>query len=173
MVGYIIFGVAVVIVVSLVAFFLTRFMKGSIKLHLQGTSFQSGDTIKGNFELHTKKQIQCNRLQVELIGEKITKTRNNDGETDSDTHEIFRNGVTLENQTEFAAGFRQKYEFEIPTPDNSQPDFMNSSLGQTISSALSMISNRQVRILWKVEARLDTKGVDLSDSEKVNINGFS
>jgi len=81
--------------------------------------------------------------------------------------------VTLENQTDFAAGFRKQYEFEIPTPDNSQPDFMNSSLGQTISSALSLVSNRQVRILWKVEARLDTKGVDLSDSEKVNINGFS
>jgi hypothetical protein len=35
------------------------------------------------------------------------------------------------------------------------------------------MSDRQVYIKWRVEARLDAEGVDLVDTEKVSINGFN
>ena len=35
------------------------------------------------------------------------------------------------------------------------------------------MSDRQVYDKWIVKARLDAEGVDLVDTEKVNINGFN
>lgn len=173
MVGYLIIGAVAAIVIAISAYFIIRFLRGSIKIYLQNTSVNSGDIIKGSFELHTKKEIVGNRLLVELIGEKVTKTRKNEGETDTHTHEIYRHGVTLENQKTYNAGFKEKFDFELQTPDSSQPDFLKSELAQTLSSALSFMSDRQVYVKWSVEVRLDAEGVDLVDTEKVNINGFN
>ena len=173
MVEYLIISAIVVIVLAIGAYFLIRFLRGSIKLYLQNTSCNSGETVKGSFDLHTKKTIVGNRLAVELIGDKITKTRKSDGKTDSHTHEIFRNGVTLENRKTYQAGYKEKFDFELQTPDSNQPDSMNSELAQTLGAALSLMSDRQVYVKWRVEARLDAEGVDLVDTEKVSINGFS
>ncbi len=173
MVGYLIIGVVVAIIIAIAAYFILRFLRGSIKIYLQNTSVNSGEIIKGNFELHTKKEIIGNRLVVELIGRKVTKTRKSDGETETHTHEIYRHGVTLENQKTYQAGYKEKFDFKLQTPDSKQPDFMKSELAQTLNAALSFMSDRQVYVKWTVEARLDAKGVDLVDTKKVNINGFN
>lgn len=173
MVGYLIIGAVVAIVFAIATYFIIRFLRGSIKVYLQNTSFNSGDTIKGNFELHTKKAIVGNRLFVELIGEKVTKIRKSEGETKTQTYEIYRHGVTLENQNTYNAGYKEKFDFELQTPDSKQPDFMKSELAQTLNVALSFVNDRQVSVKWTVEARLDAEGVDLVDTEKININGFN
>ena len=173
MIGYLIVGLVVAIAIAVAIYFLLRFLRGSIKLYIINTSVNSGEVIKGNFELHTKKEIQGNRLVVELVGSKVTKYRNDDGETKTRTHEIYRHGVTLENQKLYQAGFKEKFDFELPTPNSNKPDSMNSELGQTLTAALSFVSDRQTYVKWKVEARLDAEGVDLVDTEKVNINGFN
>jgi hypothetical protein len=173
MVGYLIGGAVIVVVGAIGIYFLIRFLRGSIKLYIQNTSCNSGETIKGSFELLTKKTIVGNRLAVELIGDKITKTRKSDGKTDSQSFEIFRNGVTLENQKIYQAGYKEKFDFELQTPDSNQPSSMNSELVQTLGAAISLMSDRQVYIKWRVEARLDAEGVDLVDTEKVSINGFN
>jgi hypothetical protein len=173
MVGYLIVGVIAAIVIAIALYFLLRFLRGSIKMYLMNTSVNSGDVIKGNFELHTKKEIQGNRLVVELIGSKVTKHRKDNGETETRTHEIYRHGVTIENQKLYPAGFKEKYDFKLPTPNSNTSDSMNSELGEALTAALSFVSDRQTYVKWKVEARLDAEGVDLVDTEKVNINGFN
>jgi len=47
---------------------------------------------------------------------------------------------------------------------------MDSKLGRALSAVAKFLSDRHTRLRWKVEARLDAKGVDLADSQKVHIN---
>jgi len=162
--------VAVVgVIAAIAAYYVMRFMKGSIKLSLPQTGFEPGQTITGSFDLETKKPIQSKKLIVSLIGLKITKTREGD-KTRTRTQEIYRNEVLVEDAREYPAGHTAQHQFEIATPNTGSSDFMNSALGQTVGAALRLLSDRRTRLKWKVEARLDTKGVDLAASKSVSIN---
>ncbi len=158
-------------IIAIIAYQIARFMRGTIKLHLAKTAFNPGENITGSFDLHTKKNIQGNRLIVSLIGTQVTKSYK-DGKTETRSHEIYRNEVLLEDAKDYSAGTQENYNFEIPVPNMSSPEFLNSPLGQTLSTALSLVSNRTTRNKWKVEARLDAKGVDLASSIAISINNL-
>ena len=158
-------------IIAIIAYQIMRFMKGSIKLQLVQTAFNPGDTITGNFDLLTKKSIQGNRLIVSLIGTQVTKTYR-DGKSETRSHEIYRNEILLEDAKDYSAGTQENYSFEIPVPNMNSPEFLNSAVGQTLVTALSLVSNRTTRNKWKVEARLDAKGVDLAASKAISINNL-
>jgi len=161
--------VVVGVIAAIAAYYVMRFMKGSIKLSLPQTGFEPGQTINGSFALEVKKPIQSKKLIVSLIGLKITKTRDGD-KTRTRTDEIYRNEVVIEEARDYPAGHTAEHKFELATPNTGSSDFMNSALGQTVGAALRLLSSRSTRLKWKVEARLDTKGVDLAASKSVSIN---
>jgi len=162
--------VAVVgVIAGIVAYYVMRFMKGSIKLLLTQTGFEPGQAITGSFDLQVKKTIQSKKLIVSLIGTQITETYE-DGKKRTRTREIYRNEVLIEDAREYPAGHTAQHQFEISTPNTKSSEFMNSALGQTVTAALRLLSDRRTRLKWKVEARLDTKGVDLAASKSVSIN---
>ncbi|MCJ7625934.1 MAG: hypothetical protein MUO76_20770 [Anaerolineaceae bacterium] len=161
-------GIAVTII-AIVTYYIVRFMRGSIKLSLPSTTFNPGDTIKGSFDLMTKKPIQGNKLTVSLIGVQVTKTRE-DGETRTRSHEIYRHETLVEQARAYPAGHTARHDFEINAPDTSAPEFLNSSLGKTLTAALRILSNRQTHLKWKVEVRLDAQGADLASSTWISIN---
>ncbi len=156
-------------IVAAIAYYVARFMRGSIKLSMSRTTFNPGDAITGSFDLLTKKPIQGNQLVVSLIGVEITKTRR-DGGSRTRSQEIYRDEVVLEEAKEYQAGQTSKHEFEIAAPNTSEPGFMNSALGKTLGAALSFLGNRRKRLKWKIEARLDAKGVDLKATKSIRIN---
>lgn len=162
-------AVAGVVLIGVAVYYLMRFMRGSIKMTLTQTAFNPGDTIKGSFDLHTKKPVEGNKLIVSLIGTQVTKTKENDS-TRSDSREIYRNEVLLENAKVYPAGHTSTHDFEIPTPNTGAQEFLNSTTGQAISAAFSLLGNRRTEFIWKVEARLDAKGVDLAKSKRVTLN---
>jgi len=159
-------GVALAIVAG---YYLIRFMRGSIKLNMTQVTFNPGDTITGSFDLHTKKPIEGNKLTVSLIGKQVTKTRRG-GKTRTQTHEIYRDEKILEQTTHYPAEHRSSHEFEIPTPNSKAPDFANNAIFQGLAGAMRMLSDRHTYLKWRVEARLDAKGVDLAASKKVTVN---
>jgi hypothetical protein len=170
--NFVLIIVATVVGVAIIAvavYFLLRFMRGSIKLTLQQTAFEPGETIKGSFELVTKKTIQGNKLIVSLIGTKETKTNEGD-KSRSDTREIYRNEVLLEEAKLYPAGHSSKHDFELPTPNSNTPDFLNSPLAKTLTTTFQILNSSRTQYHWKVEARLDAKGIDLATSRKVTIN---
>lgn len=57
------------------AYYLVRFLRGSIKVSLPSSAYNPGDAIAGSFELHARKPIQGKRLVVSLIGVEVTRTR--------------------------------------------------------------------------------------------------
>lgn len=168
-IGLLICVVVGCVIVAVAAYYIARFMRGSIKLFLARTAFAAGDTIAGSFKLNTKKSIQGNRVIVSLIGVQITKTRE-DGKTRTQSREIYRDAVLVEDAREYPAGYTATYNFAIAVPDTNMPEFMDSSLGRTLTTALNLLSNQHTQLKWKVEARLDAKGIDLATSTTVSIN---
>ena len=162
--------VLLLLLLAAVVYFFMRFMRGSIKLALAQTSFGAGQMISGSFDLLTKKAIQGNQLVVTLRGVKVTEYRDNDGDKKTRTDEIYRDQVVLEAARQYPAGHSVRHDFQIPTPNVQSPEFMNSGLGQTLVSAFRLLSDRQTRIKWKLEARLDAKGIDLADSQTIQLN---
>jgi hypothetical protein len=157
------------VILAAVAYYIIRFMRGSIKLSLPRTAFNPGDGITGSFDLITKKSIQGNKLIVSLIGVQVTEDYK-DGKKRRRSREIYRDEVLIEEAKAYPAGHTSEHQFEIATPNTGSPEFMNSGIGQALSAAFRLLSNRRTRLKWKIEARLDAKGVDLAASKSVSIN---
>ncbi len=168
----IILAVLAAIIIGVAAYFILRFLRGSINITLSRTAFSPGDKISGSFELKTRKAIEGNRLYATLIGQEVTRTRRG-GSTRTYTREIFRNEVTLEEGKTYPAGQTQRYEFEIDTPSaqgTDQAGFLNSPLGQSLQAGLELVSGRRRYLRWMVQVRLDARGKDLTSSKKVSLN---
>ncbi len=165
----IIISVAAAAVIGVGFFFLLRFLRGSIKLQLPISAFSPGDEIKGNFELHAKKPIQGKRLVVSLIGTQHTRTRR-DGKTESHSREIFRKEEVIEQARDYMAGFRENYNFTLGIPKGSDKEQVLQGLANTLMMAANIASRNRTDIRWKLEARLEAKGIDLVGSKKVSIN---
>jgi len=158
-----------VVLLAVIAYYIARFMRGTIKVTLPRKGFNAGDTISGNFELLTKKPIQGNRLIVSLIGIQVTTRRQGD-ETRTESREVYRDETLIEDARAYPAGHSATHDFELTAPNTGNSEFMNSALGSALTGALKLLSNRQTRMKWKVEARLDAKGIDLAGSQTIKIN---
>ena len=156
-------------VLAAIIYYVARFLRGNIKLSLPRTVFNPGDMIEGSFDLHTKKSIQGNQLIVSLIGVQVTKTRR-DGETKTHSDEIYRDELLVETAQLYSAGSTATYEFSIASPDMNSSEFLESSVGKALTAAFRLLNHSTTRLKWKIEARLDAKGVDLVATKSVSIN---
>ena len=156
-------------VVSVVVYYLLRFLRGKIQITLPVISFAPGDMVKGSLILSTKKPLQGNKLVVRLNATRVSKSYRN-GKRHTSKQVIFKNETIIEQPKQYPAGYNRKYNFQIPVPYlNAGIQELNGTMG-TLMKALSSVSNMNSRIDWKVEARLDAKGVDLSKSKKIFVN---
>jgi predicted small secreted protein len=165
----IIAAVAGVVLVGVAVYYVMRFMRGSIKLTLQKTAFNAGETIRGSFQLITKKDIQSNKLVVSLIGKQVIKTNRGD-KTETEHREIYRNEVMIEDSRLYRAGHNAKHDFELPVPDPKSQELMNNPMIQKMALALRILGSTRSHMKWSVEARLDARGIDLVTSQPVSIN---
>ena len=160
-----IIAVVSVVLIGVAAYYITRFMKGSIKLSVDRSTYTSGDPITGSFLLETKKSLE-GTLTVSLIGTKVSTYYDHENRRKTRRDEFFRDRVVIERRRKFKAG-NKRFKFEVPSPQMQEPGFMDSKIGRLITGILN--SGRNSRMEWKVEARLDMKGVDLAASKRVNL----
>lgn len=172
----IVIAVIVLIAAAIGGYFTARHLRGTIKMTLHRRGFNPGEKVEGTFVLTAKKAIEGKRLIAALIGEEVTRERyrdsNNREQTRTHTREIFRNEQVIEGEKLYPAGFNQEYSFSIDTPAAGSQDqgFMDSSLGQSLQMGMELMSGRRKELKWKVNVRLDAKGIDLSDNEDVRVN---
>jgi hypothetical protein len=170
--NHLILGLIIVVfggvLAAVIIYHILRYLRGSIKLSLPCTAFNPGDAITGSFELMTKKEIQGNKLLVSLIGSKTVRTHHG-GKTRTRTEEVYRDEVVIEGEKNYFAGYTATYAFQVKAPNLQAPDFLNSQVGQILGATIRLIGDQSSRITWKVEARLDAKGVDLATSRPVSI----
>jgi len=161
---------AAIALTSVFVYFIMRWMRGSITLYMPNAAFNRGDTIKGSFELLTRKALQGNKLIVTLIGEKVTRYYEND-ERKTRRREVYRSEKLIEQAREYPAGHNAKYEFEIEIPGGSaEAPAIDPAFVQILSAASQLLNDRETYYEWRIEARLDAKGVDLAKSQKISIN---
>ncbi|MCX7007470.1 MAG: hypothetical protein NTY53_09530 [Kiritimatiellaeota bacterium] len=162
-------GGAVVVVGSIVAYYIARYLRGSIKLTLPQNSFAAGEAIAGSFDVVTRKEIQGNRLYAALIGMEVTEERRGE-KTQTHSREIHRHEETLEKTLTWPAGQTKHYTFTLPSPAVAAPEILNSTLAKAARIGLELLGADRRRIKWSVQIRLDAKGIDLVTSQRVHIN---
>ena len=178
---YFVIGVLVLVVVAIAAYYILRFMKGKLELHLSHSSATSGEPIQGSVRVEAKKELH-GRLKVSLVCvEEYREYKSNHGDDDEEgdreevnREEIFRKEHILEKTGTFSPGDPQEYQFEMIVPHAS--DFTGRGSGSAgrglVGTMLSMADasgHDRREYHWHVEARLDVKGVDLFAKKRVNV----
>lgn len=164
-------AIAVAVIALVAGYYLIRHSRGNIKLTLGRDSYDPGDTIEGSFTLLAKKPLSGKQLQVSVIGKEITEER--DGNTThTRTREIYRDEQIIEGARAYPAGKTQEYSFQIAVPDLNRSNSIGGVLGEIVGVGLDLLNSGR-RLEWRVEARLDADGVDLSDSARIYLNGDS
>ncbi len=164
-------AIAVIVVVlgGLLAYYVIRGMKGSLTLTLNHRGVGSGDKFTGTVQVVCKKPVEGNRLVATLIGTERIEEKTDEG-TKTRTREIYRADALLEEARSYEAGFEESYRFELVAPSADQVGVAGSGLGKMVERGVGMLTGRDRELLWKIEGRLDAKGLDLVDSEKVTVN---
>ena len=170
-------GVVAVIVIAIIAFYVTRAMKGKLEIELQKKGFNSGEEIAGRVTLRARKTLNMNRMYVSLIGLEIIQERDSDGDSRTRSNEIYRNEVNILEAQTVPAGTHQAFDFAIIAPGSiatpaSETAQKIASVVNTAATALNALgmSNSHRRLEWKVEARADLPGLDITKSQKIRVN---
>lgn len=182
MVPYIIGGVVIAIILAVVAYYVARFMKGSVKLQLARNSASSGEALTGRVDLEAKRSIH-GLLKVSLVGREKRRKRSTSGDGDTtEWVEVYRADRILEETRDFPSGYTQTYEFEIVAPTSAEArqggaimremadKAGDGVMGSVMKMAAGAADMMQGRIYWHMESRLDADGVDLYTKEKVTVN---
>lgn len=156
---------ALAAVAGVAAYYLARYLKGSITINLPRTAFNAGEQVEGSFQLLTRKEVNANNLTAALVATEVTKERGYKGRTTTHTREIYRSGQTLEHARVYPAGYQANYNFKIAAPESAQPFGQGTVLGST----MEMLAGLGRRVDWRVEVRLDAEGVDLAASKKISV----
>lgn len=164
-----VFAALGLIALAVVVYFVLRYMKGSIEIQLDKTSFAAGETIKGNFRLVARQTIEANKLTVALIADEVTKRKDSDGKNITDTHEVYRDERVIEGKHLYDKGFDNTHNFELLVPASGESSMDNSKVGQALNTLGSMMDMNRRYLEWSIEVCLDAKGIDLTDSEKVYV----
>ncbi|MHB9112148.1 MAG: hypothetical protein ACYC4D_05920 [Thermoleophilia bacterium] len=168
--------IAVIVVVALatvagavIGYYLVRHSRGSMVMTLPGGAYDPGGVIEGSFTMTTKKPLEGKRLLVAVIGWEVTEEREGNT-TRTRSREIYRDEQVIEAARTYSAGEVKEYAFQLKAPDINDTDSIGGMLGEAVELGLELLSGRDERLEWRVEARLDAEGIDLADSARIYLN---
>jgi len=185
---YITGGVGGAAIIGIASYFIARAMKGSLKIIIPKKNVSSGEPIDGRVTVKAKKAIDVDRMYIRLVGERQIRRRNRSGDgTSTSWVEFYRDEADIMMDEHLQAGFSGTYEFSMDAPtvpklqdqiqavtdkvaDNINNDFAKSivkGIGKLAETGSRLNSGRK---RWKVISRLETKGVDLSASQKIHVS---
>jgi len=159
------FGLIIAGAVTFHTVFVLRKLKGSLKIVMPRTSFDSGGDIEGQILVKINKETQGNFLSVALVADEII-TRYEDNERETDTREVYRDQYELEGTRSYSSGHESALDFKLTIPVMNN---METPLGKAINTLAHSFGSRQTRVEWTVESRLDGQGVDLVTKKVVSV----
>lgn len=164
---YLVFGVLAAALAGTAAYFIARWLKGSLNITLSSHSYGYGGVVAGSLALTARKEIKGNRLFAALVLSETRRERDMRGRSRSHTREIWRTEATLDGEKVYPAGHSANYDFKLQIPQEPGGGFGDSVLGQ----AAEFLIGGGRRLSWRVEARLDAEGVDLASSRRISVGG--
>ena len=156
-----------------VTYYVLRRLKGKLVLEVDNRAYSPGEVIAGCVQLQCRKPVDCNRFYVALICQEVVHERRR-GKSHTHRHEIARQEQDLTGPGLFPAGTTETYEFAVPVPALQDRGGLPSTGSETVDTIMNTVatfaSTRRGRLEWALEARVDAKGVDLSDRRSMSIN---
>ena len=186
-VHWIVLGVIGAVVLGVIAYYVARFLKGSMKITLEQRSFRPGETISGLLTIHARRAIPAERIYVAVIGEEEERTRSSrSGSSSKRWRECYRDEVDVLLDEELEPYSRNRYTFTIAAPSEGSIATIAEALSAATEGVQDVAGQRMVKGLgslmvgmsrmfagrkrWKVTARVETRGVDLATKQKIHIS---
>ncbi|MDX1679694.1 MAG: hypothetical protein R3242_03090 [Akkermansiaceae bacterium] len=176
-VAYVAGGIAAGIVIATASYYLLRSLKGRLKLELDQKSVASGEAITGKLHIRTKKSVHADRLYIALIGQQQCTGQTRSTGSNAHWEEFYRDELDVMVEQKLHAGYRQTVDFELHAPFEGQihgdahvegmdPEEVKARV-ETLRSIAKALGGRK---RWRMIARLETKGVDLANSQKLHVS---
>ena len=157
------------LVLTLIAFWILRKMKGSITITPEKYNYAPGETIKGKILLKLKKPITADQLIIGLRCQRTERSTSlNTGKSQPSTSNIFDFNQPLEGKKDYAPS-EYPYDFAITIPQNVSPQ-LEGIAGSLVKSA-SILMGQNASLRWYLYAELECDGVNLSKEIQVNVAG--
>ncbi|BCS95401.1 hypothetical protein DSLASN_10330 [Desulfoluna limicola] len=162
---YLVAGLMVSVVAGIIILFVLRKLKGSLRIVMARTAFDSGGDIEGQVGVQIRKETLGNVLTVALVASEVT-TRFEEKKRTTHTREVYRDQYELEGRRTYAPGHESTHDFKLTIPATNNPD---PKFGGAMAAFTRSIGDRQTRIEWAVESRLDAQGVDLVAKKIISV----
>jgi len=164
--------IALVVIWIVIWVYIAKKNKWTLKIEISKDDFASWETIKGSLSLLAKKPIQWNKLWVKLVCYEEVTRRDPDGYSNTQKRVLRDKTVNIEEQRGYMPGYNKSYPRKLQIPIKEWQDTTNSTFGKVLS-VISRFTGNQKNIYRALEARLDAKGLDLTDSQKLYIHDLS
>ena len=153
------------------------FGSDKMTITLEKYDYAPGEKIKGTISLNLKKPRTARKLEIRLIGRRVSKQTNaavvpmmmgnSRGHKSSTQYQtVYNFEMPLDGENEY---HNQQYSFELPIPDDlvdSGGNLNEKFAGAT--QAMKMLTGHSSRIDWIVKGQLDIpKGLDVKDTQKI------
>jgi hypothetical protein len=176
--------IVLVVIIGLIIFQILKFLKGSLKLNLLTTVLSSNEKLSGSVSLKLKKPVSSNALIVTLICYKEIITHR-DRTASKSLKKYWWNEVQLDGVKTYRKFFSNVYNFEMVVPSmsilshdaNNAYESLSDEQKKEFHKAKGILNQYnnfigRNKLVWKVEARLDCDGVDLTSTKKIRVNIF-
>jgi len=160
-------SICVCVIGGVAGFFVLRGLKGSIKIECEKSTFDPGETIKGNIHLLTKKETIGNKLTISLVADETTTHYDGD-ERRTENDEVYRDELVIEDKKTYPVGYEKTYDFVLTIPAMGAPGQQVDGVVGVVFDALS-VNRRKTKIEWQLEARLDAEGLDLVSKKDIQM----
>jgi len=178
--GTLILAVIGIIIVSIIVVLTIKFLKGNLKIkdvRYDDNNQEAG--ITGMLILKNRKDLESEGIFISLVGNETSRSRTSDGGSSSNTHEIYRQEVRIEEPTTYSTLNEHEFSFQLRFPDiqeeNGSPiQTGNAKVDSMIGMAAGMMNaysggRGRTQIKWTLEAHVDLPGLDITTSEKIHL----
>jgi len=160
------------IIILIVIFFaiiiwvlVARKRKGKIEIIINKDDFQKGETINWELKIQAKKEIESKKLIITLACDETFNDIDMDNSmSQSSTTRIYEENKEIHKEKNYIAWETKSFKFELTIPNEEDP---KSKLGKAMKKASKFLSNK--KITRKIEARLHSKWVALTKSQKIKV----
>jgi len=141
---------------------------GKVEIQLNKFNFSPGETIQGKVLLKLNKILKAKELNIELFGEKKTRTISSRGAGNTRTIKVYSFRLPLDVEKDYPSG-EKLYNFSIKIPSDilDQQKLPEGTVG-TIIKAIQIFSGGE-RISWYLQATLQ-RPLSIDINRKVQIN---
>ncbi len=153
---FFIFIIIIAILIGFISYFVFKRLKGDLEIKIPKIVYNSDENITGQLKFKAKKPIQSNKFIISLIKEEYVQH----GKSGSWVQR-FKVDELIENKRNYGRNYSNYYDFSFEIDESQVGNLKESSI-------FGFKFKRNIR--WRLYARIDAKGIDLTTQKVIKIN---